>query len=193
MKNFKSISSIILFATVLLITGCEKAQIEPEASSAGVVAEQLDESAAKQPDDQQAIEALPEFKLIFGTGLSGNGVVQKFLLADGRNLSGTADSHDSQLIDTSVISEEESVEAIKNALEKKEHAIIDGGETQQSSDKMNRIMQASVGFSVPRALAYVVSKQPSGAFNVTPLLTLPDEKGIIELNQLTNYFTTLEN
>jgi hypothetical protein len=187
-----SVLTLLLLALAAGMAGCEKPPNGTEVSVARP-ADVVANDATKAANPEHLAVAPPEFKRIFAPGMSGNGVVQKFLMADGRDFTGTSDSHDSRLIDSTALPEEKSVQAIKASLADGVFAIVDGGETSQSSDKLSRIMMAAVGFSVNGATAYVVQKNIDGSLNVTPLQTAANEKGEKSFDQLANYFTVLTN
>jgi hypothetical protein len=143
-------------------------------------------SVAAAAGGQQSIAAIPDFLKVEIAGAPGNGIVAKLLKSAGRNLAGTPGNSDSMLIDGFAQPNSSVVTAVQDALSRGQYIIVDGGDSTESSAKINQIM---LDLDMPHksgVTAYGISKSPNGAVNVTPLQTLPNEKGGRPIDQIHN-------
>ena len=189
MKKADSISVVVLaLCAGFLAAGCEKPITESPAQ-ASIPAEQSSTDKNNPATPEAGTETRSNYSQIYAIGASGNGVVQKALMGDGRQLTGSPGNHDSLLVDTSALPEENSILAIKDALAENSAVIVDGTDSRQSSDKVNRVMLASVGFSVNDAIAYAVRSNKDGSVSVTPLQSLTSESGERRFDQLNGHLS----
>ncbi len=137
----------------------------------------------------QGQEMMPDFHKIKVHGKTGYGIVSKHLKAKGTDLKATEEDHDSQLIDSSNMTHEETSVAIASALHNNKAIIVDGDDTPDSSAKLKKIMDETVGFSIEGATAYMIHKTADGHTAVTPIQSLNNKTGVRKIDQLDKIFS----
>lgn len=130
--------------------------------------------------------SVPDFVRVEVVGSVGGGVAASLLRAAGRDLAGTADSHDSMLIDSSAMPDADVATTIQQALSRSQYIIVDGSDSIESSTKLNRIMGDLKLLSMSGVTAYGLTKGADGKLEITPLQNLPNEKGERSIDQIHN-------
>ena len=135
--------------------------------------------------DMTNMEAAPTFENVHVVGLVGDGIAAKLLQSAGNRLSGSAGNNDAVLVDVSAASVVAPVEtSIKRSLEEGKQVIVDGGDSKDSSKKVNEIMGNVDLMSIDGVSAYAVSKHKDGRYQVTPLQSVADANGKRQFDQL---------
>jgi len=140
--------------------------------------EALDETATAN------MTPMPDFEKIQVVGMLGSGVVAAALRSSTERLGGTAQNHDSMLVDATTMAESDVAASIKTALDTGKYIIVDGGDSTASSAKVNKIMTDMQLINVKGVTAFGVMKGPNDQIFVTPLHSLADEKGNRPFNQI---------
>ncbi len=144
-----------------------------------------DPEASNGPPTDGTAMMLPQFENVYVMGAMGDGVVAMALRSAGRALAGTASNNDSVLVDISRAAGDIPVAvSITQALEEGKFVIIDGGDTQASSHKLNEIMADIHLLKIEGVTAYGVEKAKDGAYHVTPLQSLAGANGKRQFDQL---------
>jgi hypothetical protein len=137
--------------------------------------------------ETSVIGPVPDFVDVQVVGsVEGSGVAASMLKTAGRNLAATHASPDSLLVDTSNMSDVAVAAAVQDALKRGQYIIVDGKDSMESSDKLNKIMQDLNLPQMPGVTAYGLSKGADGKLNITPLQTVANEKGVRQINQIRN-------
>ena len=177
---------VLLMMLLITATGCEKSPTAEETKTSE--AQKNADNTDKALIEMQKSGEVSDFKKIMITGAIGDGVIARYLRADGRDFSGTNDAHDAQLIDSSTMTETVAVAAIKQALTADKTIIVDGSDNVEATTRTNKIMNDAVGFSVEGATAYAISKSPDGAKFVTPLDSIANAEGVKTIDQAKTFF-----
>lgn len=141
---------------------------------------------AEASNETSIMGAVPDFVDVQVVGSVGTGVAASLLKAAGRNLAPTHASPDSVLVDTSNTSDVAVAAAVQEALNRGQYIIVDGGDSMESSDRVNQIMRDLNLLHMRGVTAYGLAKGTDGKLNVTPLQTVANEKGVRQINQIHN-------
>jgi hypothetical protein len=166
-------------------------EFNPACNSTAVSIDLAKAKAYVDPSLQEAqkhIKPMPAFSSISTVGDAGNGVVASLLKSAGRNISENSSISDSTFIDGFSQPSSVVVSAVRDALNSQQHVILDGVSTKESSDKIGQIMLDLKLMHLPDTAAYIIGKNLDGSFSVTPLQSIPDEKGVRKFDQINNIF-----
>lgn len=170
----------------LLMVGCEKL---PDYETNNKQISLTDVKLESQSKEDSSIQKTDAYETVYSESGAGNGLIHKHLLEKGAKFTKNTSDHDSYYVDTSNFSESELFEKISNLKKERKPIIIDGSVDQKDSDKINRVIQQIFGMSVSGISSYAIATDINNKnYNIIPLLSIANEKGELNVNQLKSYF-----